>query len=241
MAIDHLNTMSAEDPTTTMEDATPSMVSCSNGVSSSISCTIGVLDDMFSVMAPSESQIAGMSSISSQIIGMTAIPSQIAGMNFHSLQIAGITSIPSQIVVLNTMPSQITRMLNQSYFAGLSGMPSISSMEIRFPRTIHVESVPSPIYHSSLISSPNVMPTQFFKMPSVSGGQAVTMTTLFGNSLTQSLSIKLELDNYLLWKSLVLHLFRGNGLDGIVLGTIPCPTLLDPITGASNPDTTGGF
>ncbi|KAK9116603.1 hypothetical protein Sjap_015550 [Stephania japonica] len=137
-------------------------------------------------------------------------------------------TIPSQITGLNMMHSQLSGIPKLPYkYSGLNGIPSIPPVATQIPRMTHVDSIPSPIYHSSPISSPNLMRAQFFTMPLMSGGQAVTMTTPFGNSLTQSLSIKLELDNYLLWKSLLLPLFRGNGLDGIVLRAIPCPPLID--------------
>lgn len=43
------------------------------------------------------------------------------------------------------------------------------------------------------------------------------------NDLPQTMSVKLDRDNYLLWKSLVLPLIRGYILDGYMLGTKECP------------------
>ncbi|KAK9157207.1 hypothetical protein Scep_003781 [Stephania cephalantha] len=57
---------------------------------------------------------------------------------------------------------------------------------------------------------------------------------LFWNSLSQSVTIKLDGSNFLLWKSIILPVIRGYKLDGYLLGTLPCPS---PIleSGSSNP------
>ena len=43
------------------------------------------------------------------------------------------------------------------------------------------------------------------------------------NDLLTTVSVRLDKDNYLLWKSLVLPLIRGCKLDGYILGIKECP------------------
>ncbi|KAL2517773.1 Uncharacterized protein Adt_14020 [Abeliophyllum distichum] len=45
----------------------------------------------------------------------------------------------------------------------------------------------------------------------------------FGMNLTQSASIKLDRDNFLLWKNVIMPVVRGHGLEGYMLGTKICP------------------
>lgn len=52
--------------------------------------------------------------------------------------------------------------------------------------------------------------------------------TLFGMSLTQTHSIKLDRDNYLLWKNMILPIIRGHNLEGYLLGTKVCPSEFIP-------------
>lgn len=59
------------------------------------------------------------------------------------------------------------------------------------------------------------------------------------NDLPTTVSVKLDRDNYLLWKSLVLPLIRGCKLDGYILGTKECPEQFistNDKTKKSNPD-----
>ncbi|KAK9144668.1 hypothetical protein Sjap_004571 [Stephania japonica] len=56
----------------------------------------------------------------------------------------------------------------------------------------------------------------------------------FGHSLSQSMSIKLDETNYMLWKTLLMPAIRGYNLDGILLGDVPCPHKFDPETGVFN-------
>ncbi|KAK9163053.1 hypothetical protein Syun_003955 [Stephania yunnanensis] len=53
-------------------------------------------------------------------------------------------------------------------------------------------------------------------------GSTNPQNLMFANSLTQTLPMKIEVDNYMLWKSVLLALFRRNHLEGIVLGTFVC-------------------
>ncbi|KAK9130042.1 hypothetical protein Sjap_010529 [Stephania japonica] len=57
----------------------------------------------------------------------------------------------------------------------------------------------------------------------------------FGHSLSQSMSVKLNENNYLLWKTLLMPAIKGYNLDGILLGEVPCPHKFDPQTGVFNP------
>ncbi|KAK9130616.1 hypothetical protein Sjap_011103 [Stephania japonica] len=62
------------------------------------------------------------------------------------------------------------------------------------------------------------------------------MLNPFGNSLNQIVTMKLDRSNFLIWKAMVLPLFRGCRLDGHLLGTIVClPEILEE-TGSSNPE-----
>ncbi|KAK0599392.1 hypothetical protein LWI29_004859 [Acer saccharum] len=44
-----------------------------------------------------------------------------------------------------------------------------------------------------------------------------------GNALGSFCSVKLNHENYLLWKSMVLLVIRGNRLEGFIIGTKTCP------------------
>ncbi|KAL2472154.1 Uncharacterized protein Adt_40290 [Abeliophyllum distichum] len=44
----------------------------------------------------------------------------------------------------------------------------------------------------------------------------------FGMNLTQALSVKLDRDNFLLWKNVIMPVVRGHGLEGYLLGTKEC-------------------
>ncbi|KAK9111986.1 hypothetical protein Scep_019505 [Stephania cephalantha] len=57
----------------------------------------------------------------------------------------------------------------------------------------------------------------------------------FGQTLSQSLTIKLNLNNYHVWKALILPAIKGNKFDGVLLRTEKCPAPLDPETGLPNP------
>ncbi|KAK9090569.1 hypothetical protein Sjap_023746 [Stephania japonica] len=72
------------------------------------------------------------------------------------------------------------------------------------------------------------------KFVSSQSSSSMRVLSPFGHSLGQSMSIKLDADNYILWKSLLLPLVTGNNLDGILLGTVPCPDPVDPSTGTPN-------
>ena len=50
-----------------------------------------------------------------------------------------------------------------------------------------------------------------------------TTNTNHKNALSTTVSVRLNIDNYLLWKSLVLPLIRGCKLDGYILGIKECP------------------
>ncbi|KAL2475256.1 Uncharacterized protein Adt_35992 [Abeliophyllum distichum] len=45
----------------------------------------------------------------------------------------------------------------------------------------------------------------------------------FGMNLTQAATVKLDRDNFLLWKNVIMHVVRGHGLEGYLLGTKECP------------------
>ncbi|KAL2493066.1 Uncharacterized protein Adt_28694 [Abeliophyllum distichum] len=45
----------------------------------------------------------------------------------------------------------------------------------------------------------------------------------FGMNLTQSSFVKLDRDNFLLWKNVIMPVVRGHGLEGYLLGTKVCP------------------
>lgn len=47
--------------------------------------------------------------------------------------------------------------------------------------------------------------------------------TPFGMNLTQAASVKLDKDNFLLWKNVIMPIVRGHGLEGYLLGTNECP------------------
>ncbi|KAK9126453.1 hypothetical protein Scep_015299 [Stephania cephalantha] len=50
----------------------------------------------------------------------------------------------------------------------------------------------------------------------------------FGNSLSQGMSIKLDTENFLLWKALIVSFVKGQRFDGYLFGTKPCPTQFLP-------------
>ena len=53
------------------------------------------------------------------------------------------------------------------------------------------------------------------------------------SNLNFTLSIKLERGNYLIWKSQILPILRGHGLDGFVTGMKPCPNEFINVAGDS--------
>ncbi|KAL2471676.1 Uncharacterized protein Adt_39812 [Abeliophyllum distichum] len=46
----------------------------------------------------------------------------------------------------------------------------------------------------------------------------------FGMNLTQTPSVKLEKNNFLLWQSMILPIIRGHNLEGFILGSKKCPS-----------------
>ncbi|KAL2493280.1 Chitin-binding type-1 domain-containing protein [Abeliophyllum distichum] len=45
----------------------------------------------------------------------------------------------------------------------------------------------------------------------------------FGVNLTQTPSVKLDKNNFLLWQNMILPIIRGHNLEGHILGTKVCP------------------
>ncbi|KAL2492554.1 Uncharacterized protein Adt_28182 [Abeliophyllum distichum] len=45
----------------------------------------------------------------------------------------------------------------------------------------------------------------------------------FSMNLTQAASVKLDRDNFLLWKNIIMPIVRGHGLEEYLLGTKVCP------------------
>ncbi|KAL2517992.1 Glutamate receptor [Abeliophyllum distichum] len=45
----------------------------------------------------------------------------------------------------------------------------------------------------------------------------------FGMNLTQAASVKLDKNNFLLWKNVIMPIVRGHGLEGYLMGTNECP------------------
>ncbi|KAL2524706.1 Uncharacterized protein Adt_09760 [Abeliophyllum distichum] len=48
-------------------------------------------------------------------------------------------------------------------------------------------------------------------------------TSPFGMNLTQSPAVKLDKNNFLLWKNMIMPVIRGHNLEGFILGTKVCP------------------
>ncbi|KAF4370977.1 hypothetical protein F8388_002870 [Cannabis sativa] len=72
------------------------------------------------------------------------------------------------------------------------------------------------------LSSPQV--TNGASQQGVHFGSGGFSNVSFGNTLTQPFSIKLDRNNYTLWRNLVSTIIRGHRLEGYVNGTKPCPT-----------------
>jgi hypothetical protein len=49
------------------------------------------------------------------------------------------------------------------------------------------------------------------------------------------LTVKLSIDNYLLWSPHVLPLLRNNYLEGFVIGTMSCPAMVNMISASGAP------
>ncbi|KAK9145637.1 hypothetical protein Sjap_005540 [Stephania japonica] len=77
-------------------------------------------------------------------------------------------------------------------------------------------------------------PLQSTEATSSQSSSSVRVLSPFSHSLGQSMSIKLDANNYILWKSLLLPLVTDNNLDEILLGTVPYLDPMDPSTGAPN-------
>ncbi|KAL5772494.1 hypothetical protein ACOSQ2_012418 [Xanthoceras sorbifolium] len=71
-------------------------------------------------------------------------------------------------------------------------------------------------------------------IPSVSNFSAVETFSPFGGKLSHSSVIKLDRNNYLLWKSIIFPVIHGYKLDGYLLGTKPCPLEFLPATTTDN-------
>ncbi|KAK9150689.1 hypothetical protein Syun_008998 [Stephania yunnanensis] len=61
-----------------------------------------------------------------------------------------------------------------------------------------------------------------------------SVITPFGYTLSQNLTIKLNLINYHVWKALILPAIKGNKFDGALLGTEEFPKQIDSETGLEN-------
>ncbi|KAK0604285.1 hypothetical protein LWI29_014156 [Acer saccharum] len=72
----------------------------------------------------------------------------------------------------------------------------------------------------------------------LSSGQNNSVQAIpFTNTFNHPLSIKLDHENYLLWKSQMLPVIQGHDLKGYILGTHPCPPKdITPKTGDSSTD-----
>lgn len=57
-----------------------------------------------------------------------------------------------------------------------------------------------------------------------------TQVTHFSNPLKSTIFVKLNDNNFLLWKSMALAILRGQRLDGYILGTKVCPAEFLPTT-----------
>lgn len=54
--------------------------------------------------------------------------------------------------------------------------------------------------------------------------QAVADQSLtYGMNITQSPSVKLDRNNFLLWKNTIMPMIKGHNLEGYLLGTKECP------------------
>ncbi|KAK0605463.1 hypothetical protein LWI29_027163 [Acer saccharum] len=88
-------------------------------------------------------------------------------------------------------------------------------------RRLSAENTPTPATSAQTTgatgasSSTAPMMTQ---QPSVVSG-----ITPFGNSMGKSFAIKLDRNNYTLWKTMVTTVIKGHRLDGYLFGTRPCP------------------
>ncbi|KAF4393567.1 hypothetical protein F8388_023371 [Cannabis sativa] len=88
------------------------------------------------------------------------------------------------------------------------------------------------------LSSPQV--TNGASQQGVHFGSGGFSNVPFGNTLTQPFSIKLDRNNYTLWRNLVSTIIMGHRLEGYVNGTKPCPTEFvgAPGNGENTPDST---
>uniref|UniRef100_A0A803PAZ1 Retrovirus-related Pol polyprotein from transposon TNT 1-94-like beta-barrel domain-containing protein n=1 Tax=Cannabis sativa TaxID=3483 RepID=A0A803PAZ1_CANSA len=87
------------------------------------------------------------------------------------------------------------------------------------------------------LSSPQV--TNGASQQGVHFGSGGFSNVSFGNTLTQPFSIKLDRNNYTLWRNLVSTIIRGHRLEGYVNGTKPCPT--EFVGAPGNGENTPGF
>ncbi|KAL5538576.1 hypothetical protein UlMin_046073 [Ulmus minor] len=60
-------------------------------------------------------------------------------------------------------------------------------------------------------------------LPPPTNSPSFSMTTYSG-ILSQTPSVKLDSENYLLWQNMHLPILRGYNLEGLILGTMPCPS-----------------
>ncbi|KAL2481403.1 Uncharacterized protein Adt_34369 [Abeliophyllum distichum] len=66
---------------------------------------------------------------------------------------------------------------------------------------------------SPLIESSTMVPTTI----------ATNHISPFGMNLTQTPSVKLDKNNFLLWKNMIMPIIKGHNLEGFILGTKKCP------------------
>ncbi|KAI9153363.1 hypothetical protein LWI28_010171 [Acer negundo] len=72
-------------------------------------------------------------------------------------------------------------------------------------------------------SSPPVQPSSHTTTDQLSSQNSSKSLKALGNALSHYSSIKLDRDNYLLWKNMVLPVIKGHYLEGFINGKTPCP------------------
>ncbi|KAL5546518.1 hypothetical protein UlMin_006205 [Ulmus minor] len=74
-------------------------------------------------------------------------------------------------------------------------------------------------------------------LPPPTNSPSFSMTTHSG-ILSQTPSVKLDSENYLLWQNMLLPILRGYNLEGLILGTMPCPSATTTVVSTGGTTTT---
>lgn len=105
-----------------------------------------------------------------------------------------------------------------------------SAIYIVYHSIINIAKVINSSLISNLVSEPKMAntesgnqsnPSEFNTAPITH--TAASQNSLVGMNITHSPSVKLDRNNFLLWKNMIMPIIKGHNLDGYLLRTNECP------------------